>query len=743
MKRIAFPTGLLLVVMLVGWVTLRARAQDESAKPILPPDPPVPTLNPDAIDPVSPTDLPRIDPPPLETPLPDALPLRELSDVGPPAASNAADPYHQPHSADQPTETSIATVQVVLQQIGLKPITVGDELFCNFKTAYNNRDWKFSISAKVPKDSQTVELYAWLNKYPAEPSDAETLQARALKINDQQLFDDAILPHEFRFRDHRLTLRRVLNAKDCEQTKRLMREIQTLARMVAANYSLWSKIGTPILSQSADMEATSDAIDPVSCQPVGPPNLTPPAGDGSLSDVDPAHGQLFDDKFFATDSTLSSSDPDPQAALMLKIVSLRTLVANDAVSTLQQVFGDSPAIIAADVRSNSVILRGREHELQELIALLEQLDGAKSPEPKRTKSLRLRSKEEVRLEKQALSLKAQLDEEAARSADRKPADSDARVKDLIQQIRSAVDESFNERQRQQLTEIEELTIRLSKLAKVVRERETKREAIIEQRLSQLIGKSIPEQSEGGVSGRRSGMGLSRGMGVNSTGGMGMSGGNRSDSSDSAGNPRGMGVEDRSPNLNHIRTDLAEKSVAGAASFGADASQNRILTDLAAKGLSLRNSILQNMELIPAFRESISSNEATPGVPKDGLAFTYKHTQQRLAIATHALQQEREECSLYLQLLRIEYEAAKAEHERTTQKLDRIRTLYKQGDILSQAVTAAEAAHAKSNAAVQSLGVLMKLFLDIERLKTLDERETPPANPKPDDVAPENEPRPGR
>ncbi len=738
MKRIALPTGLLLVVILAGFAMLRARAQDESAKPILRLDRPVPTLNPDAIDPVSPTDLPRIDPPPLETPLPDALPLRELSDVGPPAASNAADPHDQPHSADQPTETSIATVQVVLQQIGLKPITVGDELFCNFKTAYNNRDWKFSISAKVPKDSQTVELYAWLNKYPAEPSDAETLQARALKINDQQLFDDAILPLEFRFRDHRLTLRRVLNAKDCEQTKSLMREIQTLARMVAANYSLWSKIGTPILSQSADMEATSDAIDPVSCQPVGPPNLTPPAGDGSLSDVDPAHGQLFDDKFFATDSTLSSSDPDPQAALMLKIVSLRTLVANDAVSTLQHVFGDSPAIIAADVRSNSVILRGREHELQELIALLEQLDGAESPEPKRTKSLRLRSKEEVRLEKQALSLKAQLDEEAFRSADRKPADSDARVKDLIQQIRSAVDESFNERQRQQLAEIEELTIRLSKLAKVVREREAKREALIEQRLSQLIGNSDakpstvsrfsdpPSHGSGfgapvfedfnrtgspGMSapGGSSGGGMGGPMGMGSMRGMGMSGGNRGGSSDSAGNSRGMSVADLS------------------------------LTDLAAKGHSLRKSILQNIELVSGLRESKSLFEATPGVPKDGLAVIYKDNQQRLAIATLALQQDREECSLYLQLLSIEYEAAKAEHERTTQELDRIRALAKKEVIPSQEVTTAEAAHAKSNAAVQRLGVLMKLFLDIERLKTLDERETPPANPKPDDLAPDLKP----
>ena len=199
----------------------------------------------------------------------------------------------------------------------------------------------------------------------------------------------------------------------------------------------------------------------------------------------------------------------------------------------------------------------------------------------------------------------------------------------------------------------------------------------------------------------------------------------------------MGFEDLSPNLNHIRTDLAEKSVAGAASFGADASQNRILTDLAAKGLSLRNSILRNMELIPALRESISSYEATPGVPKDGLAVTYKDTQQRLATATLALQQEREECSLYLQLLSIEYEAAKAEHERTTQELDRIRGLAKQGAIPSQEVTAAEAAHAKSNAAVQSLGVLMKMFMEVERKKnTLSELGTPPANPQPDDVAPD-------
>ena len=752
MKRIALPTGLLLVILLACFVMMRARAQDEPAKPILADDPPVPTLpdqlqppSPDALDPVSPVD-PPIRPSLVDQPQPDALPLPNLPDDGQTPGSNQSTAFDQPHTPAPPTETSFEAVQTALQQIGLNPTTIRDELFCRFKTTYEGREWKFSISAKVPKDSQTVEFYAWLNECPAQAFDAEALKTVAQEINAASFFDDVIRPYEFRFRDHRLTMRRVLNAKDCEDKKRLMGELQTLARNVAEKYRLWSEIGTPTSSQSVDTAATSDAVTPASCQPVELPNSTSPAADRSLSIVDPAPREFFDDSLTATDSTSPSSASDPRTGVKLKIVSLQTLQATDAVNTLQQVFSDNPAIIAADERSNSVILRGQEEDLQELIALLEQLDSAEFPEPKRTLSRRLRSEDEVRLEKQALNLKAQLDEEAARSADRKPADSDARVKDLIQQIRSAVDESFNERQRQQLAEIEELTVRLNKLAKAVRERESKRETIIEERISQLIGNSDEKPSEpsqskyspsdgierrvagsdhlgsagpsgmpglsGGLGGGRvMGTGMNRGMSMGSMSGMGLSGG-IGGSSGSSGDSQRVEAENLSSDFN--------------------------LTELAAKGHSLRKSIMQNMELIPAFQDAKSQYEATPGGPTDALADLIKQNNRRLAIARLALQQDREECSTYLQLLSIEYEAAKAEHERTTQEQDRIRELAKQGVIPTQEVTAAEAAHAKSNAAARRLEVLMKLFTDIERI--IESMKTPPG---PDDASRLDEPKQGK
>ena len=367
-----------------------------------------------------------------------------------------------------------------------------------------------------------------------------------------------------------------------------------------------------------------------------------------------------------------ASDAGAMNAVTLKIVSLRTLQAKDAVRTLDEVFNDRQAVIAADERSNSVILRGPEAELEELIALLEQLDSAESPELRKTLTRRLRSDDEVMLEKRVLELKTKFDDEGKGSTGQKTKDADTRLQELAEQIRNAVDESFNERQRQQLAEIEELTVRLNKLAKTVREREEKREAIIEERISELIGVRAKDEEWSTISEFS----------------------------------RDTGMDELRPSA------IPEPATKSMAAIDVDGqSQGLNLVDLAEKIHSLRKSIASQLEGIESLKKRLSTYEATPN-----LAGLDGHN-NILAKATVALQQKRDEVSTYKQLLSIEDAAAKAQHNRTTEEMHRVGLLNEKGAVSMRQVRDAEVAVAKSRAAVDRLKVLVELFRHVEEAAT--------------------------
>lgn len=111
--------------------------------------------------------------------------------------------------------------------------------------------------------------------------------------------------------------------------------------------------------------------------------------------------------------------------------------------------------------------------------------------------LRVQSDTEIVLEKEVLELSAklkQLSETADGPASPDPASGDHQANQLAKQLKDAVEKSFNERQRQQLAEIERLTTRLNRLAKSVQRREAEREQIISRKIDELLGKSSTDES---------------------------------------------------------------------------------------------------------------------------------------------------------------------------------------------------------------------------------------------------------
>ncbi len=232
--------------------------------------------------------------------------------------------------------------------------------------------------------------------------------------------------------------------------------------------------------------------------PIGAPILAPPGAlvlPGALAPPVLQSADLVPSQILPPGPSAPTVATDPFAAPahddrrlpFVQIYQLKYMPAQDAAGTLQQLFPDRDLNFVADERTNSIVVRGHEDDFKQISELLKELDSADAVVPKKTLIKRNRSDDERLLERRVLELKSKLDEETARSTGRKTKDTDTRLQELAQQLRGAVDEAFNERQRQQLAEIEELTVRLSKLAKVVREREAQREAIIEERLSQLTG----------------------------------------------------------------------------------------------------------------------------------------------------------------------------------------------------------------------------------------------------------------
>jgi len=164
----------------------------------------------------------------------------------------------KPSLPGQLTETELGDM---LSAIGLKPTKTEQRYDFAFKTSYRGEEWRFSMSAVLSRNGESVWVMAWLDQIPQSSAEVpRTALLRLLAANDRlgagKFF--AYIPTNKRF-----VMQRVLENRD--MTNRKMQEIlQDLAASVADEYPTWSVTNwTPKAEQQVAEGAASDRGVPV------------------------------------------------------------------------------------------------------------------------------------------------------------------------------------------------------------------------------------------------------------------------------------------------------------------------------------------------------------------------------------------------------------------------------------------------------------------------------------------------
>ncbi len=150
------------------------------------------------------------------------------------AASAAAQDASPPAPSGVLNEESLGQV---LTAIGLKPVKTDKRYDFAFKTSVRGEEWKFSMSAVLSRNSESIWVMAWLDEVPSQSSQVPQLALlRLLAANDRmgngKFF--AYIPNNKRF-----VLQRVVKNQKMS-TKLLMETLQDLAISVADEYPTWS-----------------------------------------------------------------------------------------------------------------------------------------------------------------------------------------------------------------------------------------------------------------------------------------------------------------------------------------------------------------------------------------------------------------------------------------------------------------------------------------------------------------------
>ncbi len=127
-----------------------------------------------------------------------------------------------------------------LTEIGLKPLKTDKRHDFAFKTSIRGEEWKFSMSAVLSRNSESVWIMAWLDEIPSQAEKVpRTSLLRLLAANDRlgngKFF--AYIPTNKRF-----VLQRVMKNEQLDNRK-LMESLQDLAVSVAEEYPNWSVAG--------------------------------------------------------------------------------------------------------------------------------------------------------------------------------------------------------------------------------------------------------------------------------------------------------------------------------------------------------------------------------------------------------------------------------------------------------------------------------------------------------------------
>jgi hypothetical protein len=137
----------------------------------------------------------------------------------------------------QPGQLTEADLGNTLAAIGLKPKKTEKRYDFAFKTSYRGEEWKFSMSAVLSRNGESVWVMAWLDQIPSTASEVpRTALLRLLAANDRmgegKFF--AYIPTNKRF-----VLQRVVRNRDMSN-KKMMEVLQDLAASVADEYPTWA-----------------------------------------------------------------------------------------------------------------------------------------------------------------------------------------------------------------------------------------------------------------------------------------------------------------------------------------------------------------------------------------------------------------------------------------------------------------------------------------------------------------------
>ena len=163
--------------------------------------------------------------------LPALLLIGSVSSV----SAQESQPEVQP--APLPGQISETELGEILAAIGLKPTKTEQRYDFAFKTSYRGEEWKFSMSAVLSRNGQSVWVMAWLDQIPQTAGEVpRTALLRLLAANDRlgegKFF--AYIPANKRF-----VMQRVMANRDMNN-KKMMETLQDLAASVADEYPTWA-----------------------------------------------------------------------------------------------------------------------------------------------------------------------------------------------------------------------------------------------------------------------------------------------------------------------------------------------------------------------------------------------------------------------------------------------------------------------------------------------------------------------
>ncbi|MEI7699865.1 MAG: hypothetical protein WCK86_08725 [Planctomycetia bacterium] len=162
--------------------------------------------------------------------------------------------------APQPGQISETELGEILSAIGLKPTQTEQRYDFAFKTSYRGEEWKFSMSAVLSRNGESVWVMAWLDQIPQTSTEVpRTALLRLLAANDRlgegKFF--AYIPTNKRF-----VMQRVIANRDMNN-KKMMEILQDLASSVADEYPTWSVTNwAPKADQAASEGVASDRAVP-------------------------------------------------------------------------------------------------------------------------------------------------------------------------------------------------------------------------------------------------------------------------------------------------------------------------------------------------------------------------------------------------------------------------------------------------------------------------------------------------